>query len=152
MRNSSSTSGFSPKVGVFWFVAPNGSASRLISVLSPFDINAVGLDFAKAPHDHEASWPEVRDSSPELAGYDFDYFPRGRLDYFAPGRRWIFSVDPKLKRNTFIACLVSNWCLPPGHVTVKGEDAYASRASVGEPYVDAGDMQTLRGYFSAWGN
>src|SRR4051794_23490003 len=101
---------FNPKTGVFWFVATDPSApSRMVSVLSPFNIDFAGRDLVASPHDHAVVWPRVQSLDPSLKNHDFEYFPRGRLEFSGPTRRWIVTIDSKLNRVAFIAYLSATW-------------------------------------------
>jgi hypothetical protein len=121
------------KIGLFWFVATNRHSCWLASLRSPIDIEGFRSALRCSPYDHKSAWTVVLQLNPSLAAYSFDHFPRGRLEYYPPARRWIFSVDQKLNRRSFVSYMAINWKLPPGHVTVKTELAYASLASVREP-------------------
>ena len=109
-----------PKLGLFWFIGTSKrQPSRLVSFLQDFEevpevdrVRAVRRDPAEA-------WREIQRLDPQLAPYAFDYFPRGRVEFFAPGRRWMLYVDAKLNRGAFIAYLVDTWRLDRGHLTVK---------------------------------
>ena len=76
---------------------------------------------------------EIQRIDQSLSSHAYDYFPRGRLEFFVPGRRWLLFLDPKLNRGAFVAYLVVKWQLNSGHLTVKTDTAYASKTCVGSP-------------------
>src|SRR6201993_2310157 len=123
-----------PKLGLFWFIGTSKRRpSRLVSFLQDFDavpevdhVRAVRCDPAEA-------WREIQRCDPQLAPYGFDYFPHGRLEFFAPGRRWMLYVDAKLNRGAFIAYLVDKWRLDAGHLTVQLDRAYFSTPAIAPP-------------------
>lgn len=123
---------WSPKLAVFWFVSSEENRSRLVSLRWPFDINNARA-LQCIPYGHEPAWADVQRADTTLSGHPFDFFPRGRLEYFPPTRRWIFSVDPLLEAGCFIKYLVNNWELPMGHVTVEVEPSYCSSMPVQRP-------------------
>jgi hypothetical protein len=142
-------SAFKPQVGVFWFVAPGTAPSpRLVSLLSPIDVAAAGRDLVATPYGHLAAWQQLQASDESLVPYAYDHFPRGRLEYFGPTRRWIFSLDRQLKRSRFISLLVLAAGLPPGHVTAQVDLAYTSAVAIREPKLTASDADIGIRYFA----
>lgn len=131
MEKSKETSRW--KIGLFWFVATGEPSCRLASLRWPFDIEAYLSGLQSPPYDHKTAWAEVQRLDDSLAAYSFDQFPCGRLEYYPPARRWIFSVDQKLNQTSFISYMVIKWELPPGRVTIKTDPAYASLVSIREP-------------------
>jgi hypothetical protein len=122
-----------PRLGLFWFIAKNRNASRFAAVSRPLvEVPEIG-DFQKLNESHTDTWSEVQRLDSSLKQYEFDFFPRGRVDFFRPGRRWILSLDSKLQRGAFVAHIVLQWGIPPGHLTVKVARDYQSIASVGPP-------------------
>jgi hypothetical protein len=121
------------KVGLFWFVATSKLSSRLASLRWPFDVDAHELGLQSPPYDHQSAWTEVQRLDRTLAGYTFDHFPRGRLEYYPPARRWLVTVDEKLKAYAFVDHVVRHWELPRGHLTVKVDESYSSSVSIPDP-------------------
>jgi hypothetical protein len=120
-------------VGVFWFIAKDRKRSRLACFTRKIE-NISEFNGLKAiPQTHAEAWLEVQRIDQSLASYAYDYFPRGRLDFFVPGRRWLLFIDPKLNRGAFVAHLVVHWWLNAGHLTVYNEFSYTSEACVGAP-------------------
>jgi len=121
------------KVGLFWFVATGERSSRLASLRWPFDVEARVRGLQSPPYNHKSAWSEVKRLDRSLTAYSFDHFPRGRLEYFPPSRRWLLTVDEKLKADVFINNLVLRWELPRGHLTINAGECYCSSASVPDP-------------------
>ena len=110
----------SPRLAAFCVCSSTETQSRLVSIRWPVDINA-GREQKFIPLGHDRAWIDAQKLDRTLTSYPFDYFPRGRLEYFPPMRRWSFSVDPLLEASCFMIDLVETWKLPKGHVTVERE-------------------------------
>jgi hypothetical protein len=121
------------KISVFWFVETGGYPTRVVSILWPFKVDNDDWDLKAVPYGHERAWPEVQKLDRTLASYSFDHFPRGRLEFYPPTRRWLLSIDEQLNRSAFIDLLVEEWDLPEGHLTVKVDPSYTSAVSINEP-------------------
>jgi hypothetical protein len=122
-----------PRLGLFWFIAKDRNASRFAAFSRPLvEVPKIG-DFQKLNESHADAWPEVQLIDPSLQQYEFDYFPRGRVDFFRPGRRWLLFIDSKLRRGAFVAHIVLQWGIPPGHLTAKVSRDYQSSACIGPP-------------------
>ena len=57
-------------------------------------------------------WPTIQRLDGTLADYDYDYFPRGRVNWRKEDDRWLLVLDSKLNRATFIAYIVLAWKIP----------------------------------------
>jgi hypothetical protein len=76
-----------PRLCLFWFIAKDRNASRFGALSRPLDeVPEIG-DFQKLNESHADAWSEVQRLDSSLKQYAFDYFPRGRVDFFRPGRR-----------------------------------------------------------------
>lgn len=113
-----------PRLGLFWSLSPTGAPFRLATFLRPFDAVTEVNGLKSVVERHEDIWPQVQRLDPSLAPYAFDHFPRGRLDYFSPGRRWLLRVDPALKGASFVGHLAHRWKLDAGHLTVESNRPY----------------------------
>jgi hypothetical protein len=122
-----------PRLGLFWFIAKDRNASRFAALSRPLvEVPEIG-DFQKLNESHADAWSEVQRLDSGLKHYEFDFFARGRVDFFRPGRRWLLLIDSKLQRGTFVAHIVLQWGIPPGHLTVKIAREYQSTACIGPP-------------------
>jgi len=122
-----------PRLGLFWFIAKDRNASRFAALSRPLvEVPEIG-DFQRLNESHVDAWSEVQLLDSSLKQYEFDYFPRGRVDFLRPGSRWLLSLDSKLQRGAFVAYIVLQWRIPPGHLTVKVDRDYRSTACIGPP-------------------
>ena len=122
-----------PRLGLFWFIAKDRNASRFAAYSRPLvEVPEIG-DVQRLDESHANAWSEVQRLDSNLKQYAFDYFPRGHVDFFRPGRRWLLSLDSKLQRGEFVAYIVIQWGIPPGHLTVRVARNYHSTACIGPP-------------------
>jgi hypothetical protein len=119
-----------PRLGLFWFIAKDRNMSRFAAFSRPLAEVAENKNFQRLAEEHPEAWVEVQRLDPSLKQYAFDYFPRGRVDFFRPARRWLLSLDPKLQREEFVAHLLLQWGIPHGHSTVKVDRNYQSTAHI----------------------
>jgi hypothetical protein len=124
---------YRPRLGLFWFIAKDRNQSRFAAFSRPLDAVPEFDDFQRLNDSFVNAWSEVQRLDSSLKQYEFDYFPRGRVDFFRPGRRWLLSLDSKLQRGAFVAHIVLQWGIPPGHLTVKIAREYQSTACIGPP-------------------
>jgi hypothetical protein len=68
-----------------------------------------------------------------LADYDYDYFPRGRVNWRKEDDRWLLVLDPKLNRAPFISHIVLAWKIRRKRLLVLTDAHYRSLARVGAP-------------------
>lgn len=133
MTQNPSHISYQPRLGLFWFIAKDRNSSRFAALSRPLDeVPEIG-DIQRLEENHAEAWLEVQRLDDNLKQYEFDYFPRGRVDFFRPGRRWLLSLDPKLQQGAFVAHIVMQWDISPGHLTVKVDRDYRSTARVGPP-------------------
>ena len=57
-----------------------------------------------------------------LMDYDYDYFPRGRVNWRKEDNKWLLVLDPKLNRSPFITHIVLAWNIPRKRLGVVTED------------------------------
>ena len=82
-----------PRLGLFWFIAKDRNHSRFASISRPFSRVAEVAGFKTLDEGHVDVWPTLQRLDQSLADYDYDYFPRGRVnwrredDSMAPGPR-----------------------------------------------------------------
>jgi hypothetical protein len=69
-----------PRVGLFWFIAKDRRPSRFASISRPFSHVAEVAGFKTLDEGHVDVWPMVQRFDETLADYDYDYFPRGRVN------------------------------------------------------------------------
>jgi hypothetical protein len=72
-----------PRLGLFWFIANDRKASRFASFSRPFKAVAEIGGFKTIEEGHVNIWPALQRDDPGLEGYEYDYFPRGRVNWRA---------------------------------------------------------------------
>ena len=122
-----------PRVGLFWFIAKDRDPSRFVSISRPFSEVAEVAGFKTLDEGHVDVWPTVQRRDHTLADYDYDYFPRGRMNWRKEDDRWLLVFDSKLNRGTFIAYIVRAWKIPRNRLLVLTDAHYRSFARVGPP-------------------
>jgi hypothetical protein len=83
---------------------------------------------------HVDVWPTFQRLDRSLADYDYDYFPRGRVNWRKEDDRWLLVLDEKLNRAPFIAYIVLAWEIPRHRLLVMTGAHYCSLARVGAPH------------------
>jgi len=122
-----------PKVALFWFVPDEAEGSRLVCVRWLLDCDE-RLQLQCAPCCHLEAWHHITALDRSLEEYSHEFFPRGRLEFYPPTRRWIFSIDTQLARGDFVEYLTDTWLLPRGHLTVIDDPDYRSAIVMRSPY------------------
>ena len=84
-----------PRLGLFWFIAKDRSPSRFASLSRPFSGVSEVAGFKTLDEGHVDIWPTVQRLDQILMDYDYDYFPRGRVNWRKEDDRWLLVLDPK---------------------------------------------------------
>jgi hypothetical protein len=87
---------------------------------------------------HEQGWTHVRTLSRRLEAFQFDHFPRGRLEWHSATDQWRLYVDQKLLRGAFITEVILAWHPPKGQLVVRADPQYRSDANIGLPALPRG--------------
>ena len=122
-----------PRLGLFWFIAQDRGSSRLASLSRPFSQVTEVAGFKTLDEGHVDVWPTVQRLDQTLVDYDYDYFPRGRVNWRKEDDRWLLALDPKLNRAPFIAHIVFGWKIPRTRLLTLTDAHYRSLARVGPP-------------------
>jgi hypothetical protein len=122
-----------PRLGLFWFIAQDRNTSRLASCSRPFSRVSEVAGFKTLEEGHVDIWPAVQRLDQTLMDYDYDYFPRGRVNWRREDDRWLLVLDPKLNRAPFITHVVTAWKIPRNRLLVLTDAHYRSMARVGPP-------------------
>ena len=61
---------------------------------------------------HVDVWPTVQRLDQTVVHYEYDYFPRGRVNWRKEDDKWLLVLDPKLNRSPFITYIVLAWKIP----------------------------------------
>jgi hypothetical protein len=125
--------GNEPRLGLFWFIAKDHDFSRFASCSRPFSQVSEVAGFKTLDDGHIDIWPTLHRLDPTLLDFDYDHFPRGRVNWRKEDDRWLLVLDPKLSRAPFITLIVTLWNIPRHRLLVLTDDHYRSVASVGPP-------------------
>lgn len=122
-----------PRLGLFWFIARDRNPSRFASCSRPFSKVSEVAGFKTLAEGHVDIWPTLQRLDPTLVPYEYEYFPRGRVNWRREDDRWILVLDPKLNRAPFIVHIVTTWKVPRDRLLVLTDAHYRSIARVGSP-------------------
>lgn len=78
---------------------------------------------------HVEHWPEVRRARPELAGVEYEEYPRGRVNWREADRRYLMLLDPVLRRPDRLGAIVDAFRLPRDRTRVMTDPHYRSTRS-----------------------
>lgn len=126
-----------PAVGIFWHIPDHdtGETSLLAehTPLSEAPLEA-GL-FKNHTRDHYSMWNDYKRKLPELHGYDYSAFPRGRVTYLHEnGGQFNLLVDPKVQaRPDLVRELHRTFNLPPKKTRVMTDPHYHSDFALPKP-------------------
>ena len=122
-----------PRLGLFWFIAKDRNPSRFASLSRPFSrVSEVG-GFKTLDEGHVDVWPTLQRFDENLVPYEYEYFPRGRVNWRKEDDRWLLVLDPKLNRSPFITHIVLAWKIPRDRLIVLVDAHYRSTAQVVPP-------------------
>lgn len=121
------------RVGVFWFCGEGRKRSTFVGVSRAWAGTAVIAGARRLDISHEDGWAHARRLSPALASFEFDHFPRGRLEWQEHTDQWRLYVDQKLTRGLFVTTVLMNWHPPRAQLVVSIDRQYRSRANIGLP-------------------
>ena len=133
MEINADTTSTEPRLGLFWFIAKDRSPSRFAGLSRPFSSVSEVAGFKTLDEGHVDIWPTVQRLDQTLVDYDYDYFPRGRVNWRKEDDRWLLVLDPKLSRSPFITYVVVAWKIPRKRLLVLTDAHYRSLARVGPP-------------------
>jgi hypothetical protein len=121
------------RIGLFWFIAEDRKASRFASISRPFsEVSEIG-GFKTLDEGHVDVWPTLQRLDQTLVDDEYDYFPRGRVNWRKEDDRWLLVLDPKLNHSPFITYIVLSWTLPRSRLLVLTDAHYRSLARIGHP-------------------
>jgi hypothetical protein len=122
-----------PRIGIFWFVAETLESSRFLSFSRPWTEVREIAGFKTLDEGHVDVWPLFQRQYPFLRVYEYEAFPRGRVNWSADGDQWLLLLDPKLEGRSFISHIVKEWNLPIDRLTIMTDPHYRSSQQVGLP-------------------
>lgn len=123
-------------VGIFWGIpGPHHSWTILIDATSLAEAEPYG-DFLTHPGGHYEVWNrwQQRRAAPsavqsifqEIAGREYEDFPRGRIVYQIKTDRFILYADQRLQQKHTIANIADKFGLAPGAFVVRSDAHYRS--------------------------
>jgi hypothetical protein len=119
------------RLGLFWFVATDRKASRFASLSRSFNEVAEIGGFKTLDEGHVDVWLKLKRLHQALVPYEYEHFPRGRVNWRKEDDKWILLLDPKLNSDPFIAHVTNTWSLPRNRLLVLTDAHYRSVAHVG---------------------
>jgi hypothetical protein len=122
-----------PRLGLFWYIAEDHNPSRFVSLSRPFNRVAEVGGFKTIDQGHIDVWPTIQRLDQTLLPYEYEHFPRGRVNWRKEDDRWLLLLDPKLNRSSFITHIVTAWKIPRHRLLVLTDAHYRSVARVGPP-------------------
>jgi hypothetical protein len=125
--------GMPRRVGIFWFCGEGRKRSTFIGISRAWAGTAVTAGARKLDIGHQDGWAHAQRLSPALASFEFDHFPRGRLEWQQHTDQWRLYVDQKLLRGLFVTTVLLNWKPPKAQLVVLNDKQYRSRANIGLP-------------------
>jgi len=118
-----------PKVGLFWVLpGPNGELNVLNNAYSIKDAqmySGVPRTTISAYSDgqfHADVWPDIGTETS-----DYEFFPRGRVDYFVNGNTAVITADKKILKNKDAINKIKSIFNLKGSVETAGEPQYTSQ-------------------------
>jgi hypothetical protein len=82
---------------------------------------------------HVDIWPSLQRQYSFLGRYEYEAFPRGRVNWRAEDDAWLLLLDPKLKSKPFTSLIIARWGLPQAQLTILTDSHYRSSERVGLP-------------------
>jgi hypothetical protein len=122
-----------PRLGLFWFIAQDGNPSRFASLSRPLSEVSEVAGFKTLDEGHVDVWPTLQRLDQTLLPFEYEHFPRGRVNWRKEDDRWLLLLDPKLNRAPFIVHIVIAWKIPRNRLLVLTDAHYRSTARVGPP-------------------
>lgn len=121
-----------PSIGFFW-VLPTEMQERefaLASYIEPMaDVPAVG-GYRTTDCGHVDLWSAVCQVLPHLAGYEYEDFPRGRVNWRESDDRFLLLMDSRLFKPAVERSLLARYTLPADKTLIMPDSHYVSTAKV----------------------
>lgn len=112
-----------PMLGLFWFVGPIEQAELVGLSRDEGDVPTIG-GFRTLVEGHVDIWRGIVRTRPELASYEYEFFPRGRVNWSSDDDRYILLADRKILDAGLHLQVVAEWHLPPDRVEVLSDPHY----------------------------
>lgn len=129
----------SPALGFFW-VLPTDEHEREFALVSfseaMEDIPDIG-GFRTAERGHVDLWSAVCTILPHLDGYEYDNFPRGRVNWRRNDDRFLLLMDSKLFKPAVESSVLARYALPPEKTLIMPDVNCVSKESLRGRFVGA---------------
>lgn len=122
-----------PRLGLFWFVRDRTGEAQFISLSRPWDEVAMEGGFRTLNEGHYQVWRDITRNHAHLRGYEYEEFPRGRVNWVEEGDRWLLLVDPVLMHPAFCSAVIDEFRLPREKLTLLTDSHYRSSERVNPP-------------------
>lgn len=97
-----------PRIGIFWWLPTTNEIVEFTQVLQQIQI--VG-GFRTSDYDHVTAWRIYISSRKELSSYDYEYHPRGRVNW-SQADGFILLADKVILTKGKHKEIISKWGLP----------------------------------------
>ncbi|WP_259673934.1 MBL fold metallo-hydrolase [Rhizobium sp. NZLR10] len=94
MRDKTSFS--APRLGIIWFVPTTGKGYRFTSLANDCERVSVIGGFKTVDEGHVDTWSKVVAADRRLSRYDYEYFPRGRVNWRQEDNAFLLLADPRI--------------------------------------------------------
>ena len=134
------------QVGIFWAV-PDGDSLQLVTEATELRQAEWYGDFLIHPNGHYETWAAWRALSPwalkqrgfpiAIAWREYEHFPRGRVVFHVPERRFTVYADRHLHEPTMWERIVAVFALPAGRTRLLTDPHYRTGQFPGRLQEDA---------------
>ncbi|WP_394887974.1 hypothetical protein [Mesorhizobium sp. AaZ16] len=112
------------RIGLFWFITLGRGLGRFASASLPWSaVEEIG-GFKTYDKGHIDVWPEIQRRDTTLRNFEYEHFPRGRVNWRCEDDAWLLLLDPKLNDRAFIDHIVKQWNLPQKRLRVFEDSHY----------------------------
>jgi hypothetical protein len=124
----------SPSVGIFWGIAEgNNQLALLTQRTNQLQAEPYG-DFLTHPNGHYEVWEQLnelplkvfraRDLPEQIRTHEYEFYPRGRVVYEIPQKRFFLYRDSKLANESFVAVATRWFNLTNETVVIRSDEHY----------------------------
>lgn len=128
------TSAGTPCVGIFWGIPGPDGSWRLLSDKTPIAQAETYGECLTHGGGHYEFWEGLKArGAAELADYEYEDFPRGRVVYWPKPvegtKHFVIYADRRLQNDGFISQVAADFGIPPGMYAIRSDPHY-SRGSL----------------------
>jgi len=123
-----------PSVGIFWGVAENNSQLALLTQRTTLSQAEPYGDFLTNPNGHYEVWEQLnelplkvfqaRNLPEQIRMHEYEFYPRGRVVYEIPQKRFFLYLDSKLATEAFVAVATRWFNLTDEKVVIRFDEHY----------------------------